>query len=127
MPSRTALILIDVYNDFLHPDGKAAGRLAPSLKDVDTIAHIQQALKTARSAKIPVYYSLHQQYHDRKYDGFEHWNDMLRAIQATRSFEEGTFGAEIYKGMEPDSSNGDVTISKHWNQRLACFEVSVDD
>ncbi|KAH7316937.1 Isochorismatase-like protein [Stachybotrys elegans] len=113
---KTALVLIDVYNDFLHPDGKATAALSDSLTASGTIKHIQQALTAARSAKIPVYYSLHQQYHDGKYAGFERWNPMLRSIESTRAFEEGSFGAEIYKGLEPDPLNGDTVISKHWNQ-----------
>lgn len=117
MARKTALILIDVYNDFLHPDGKATAALDASLTNSDTIAHIQQALQAARTAKIPVYYSLHQQYNDGKYAGFEHWNPMLRSVESSHSFQEGTFGAEIYKGLEPDPKNGDVVISKHWNQR----------
>ena len=117
MPQETALILIDVYNDFLHPKGKATGALAESLANSKTIEHIQQALRTARSAKIPVYYSLHQQYHDGKYTGFEHWNVMLRSVEASHSFEEGSWGAQIFESLEPDPNNGDVVISKHWNQR----------
>ncbi|OBU00395.1 hypothetical protein VE01_01628 [Pseudogymnoascus verrucosus] len=116
MAQKTALVLIDVYNDFLHPDGKATAALNDSLTNSDTVAHIQQALQAARAAKIPVYYSLHQQYHDGKYAGFERWNPMLRSVESSHSFEEGTFGAEIYKGLEPDPKSGDVVISKHWNQ-----------
>ena len=117
MDEKTVLILIDIYNDFLHPDGKATSTLADSLASSNTIEHIQQALQAARSAGIPVYYSLHQQYHDGKYTGFERWNDMLRSVQASHSFEEGSFGAHIYQGLEPDPKYGDVVISKHWNQR----------
>ena len=117
MAEKTALILIDVYNDFLHPKGKANADLADSLASSHTIEHIRQALETARSAKIPVYYSLHQQYHQGKYDGFEHWNPMLRSIQSSHAFEEGSWGAQIFAGLQPNSVNGDVVISKHWNQR----------
>ncbi|KAK3678815.1 hypothetical protein LTR78_001268 [Recurvomyces mirabilis] len=116
MPEKTALVLIDVYNDFLHPGGKANAALGESLEASNTTEHIKLALRVARSAGIPVYYSLHQQYHDGKYTGFEHWNDMLRSVQTSRSFEEGSFGAQIHEGLEPDPSNGDVIISKHWNQ-----------
>jgi nicotinamidase-related amidase len=117
MAPKTALVLIDVYNDFLHPDGKATAALSDSLTNYNTIEHIQQALKAARAANIPVYYSLHQQYHEGKYAGFEHWNAMLRSVESSHSFEEGSWGAEIFKGLEPDPRNGDVVISKHWNQR----------
>jgi nicotinamidase-related amidase len=117
MDHKTALVLIDVYNDFLHPKGKATAALAESLADSSTIEHIQQLLKTARLAKVPVFYSLHQQYRDGKYTGFEHWNDMLTSVKNSHSFEEGSWGAEIFSGLEPDPKNGDVVISKHWNQR----------
>jgi hypothetical protein len=30
-------------------------------------------------------------------------------------FEEGSWGAEILEGMEPDVGNGDVLVSRHWN------------
>ena len=117
MAEKTALVLIDVYNDFLHPDGKLSAALADSLASSNTIANIREALNIARSAGIPVYYGLHQQYHEDKYAGFKRWNAMLRSIQASHSFEEGSWGAKIYDGLEPDPNNGDVVISKHWNQR----------
>ena len=116
MPEKTALVLIDIYNDFLHPDGKATGALSASLTEANTIVHLQEVLAAARAAKIPVFYSLHQQYYEGKYTGFEHWNPMLRSVQSSHSFEEGSFGAQIFKGLEPDPANGDVVISKHWNQ-----------
>jgi len=112
---KTALVLIDVYNDFLHPKGKLTAALAESLQDTDTINHLKQALAGARSAKVPVYYSLHQQTHDHKFDGFEHWNDMLKSLKENRAFEEGSFGAEVFPDLAP--KEGEVTISKHWNQR----------
>ncbi|OBT75309.1 hypothetical protein VF21_04708 [Pseudogymnoascus sp. 05NY08] len=84
MAQKTALVLVDVYNDFLHPDGKAT-------------AYISN-ITTANTA------------------GFERWNPTLRSVESSHAFEQGTFGAEIYKGLEPDPKNGDVVISKHWNQ-----------
>lgn len=117
MAPRTALILIDVYNDFLHPDGKLTAGLAESLDDSDTRIHIEEALRSARANNIPVYYSLHQQYHDGKYAGFGHWNAMLEGIQKSRGFEQGSWGVEIYRGLEPKPESGDTVISKHWNQR----------
>ena len=117
MPEKTALVLVDVYNDFLHPHGKATGAMAESLEKFRTIEHLVKVLKTAREADLPVYYSLHQQYHDGKYSGFEHWNDMLRSIESSHSFEEHSWGAEIFKDLTPDLKRGETIISKHWNQR----------
>lgn len=123
MGSKTALVLIDVYNDFLHPDGKLYGGLLESLKDSNTTEHLEAALEAARKHNIPTFYSLHQQYRDGKYAGFGHQNAMLESVQQKRAFEEGSFGAEVFKSLAPKSEKGDTVISKHWNQRLPflCF------
>lgn len=123
MSQKPAVILIDLYNDFLHPDGKATPALAPSLDKSKTIEHISQVLNTAREVQIPVYYSFHQQYRPGKFDGFQHWNSTLRNIERTRSFEEGSWGAQVYEGLGPDVDRGETVISKHWNSRLALFET----
>lgn len=31
------------------------------------------------------------------------------------AFEEGSWGAKIYEGLEPDLSNKDAVMSKHWS------------
>jgi nicotinamidase-related amidase len=117
MTVKTALVLIDVYNDFLEPKGKIYHRLSESLKESNSIEHIKEALQSARANGIPVYYSLHQQYRDGKLSGFRHSNTMMDTIQQAHPFEEGSWGAEVYEGLEPQVEKGDTVISKHWNQR----------
>lgn len=39
-------------------------------------------------------------------------------LDARKVFEEGSWGAEIFEGLEPDPKNGDVVVAKHWNSRL---------
>jgi nicotinamidase-related amidase len=60
-PLNTAIILIDPYNDFLHPSGKLTGLLADSLAHNDAIKHLQTLVKYAHENKIPIFYGLHQQ------------------------------------------------------------------
>jgi nicotinamidase-related amidase len=117
MPVKTALVLIDVYNDFLAPSGKIYPRLSESLNESNAIEHIKDALRSARANGIPVYYSLHQQYREGKFSGFSHPNAMIESVRQTHPFEEGSWGAEVYPGIEPQVEKGDTVISKHWNQR----------
>ncbi|KAJ6462786.1 Isochorismatase-like protein [Mycena vitilis] len=107
----TAIVLIDPYNDFLHPDGKATPRLADSLAKTDTIANIKALLAFARAQKIPVYYGLHQQFHPGQYDDWRHMTTSQTALRDGKVFEEGSWGAQIYEGLEPDFANGDVVVS----------------
>jgi nicotinamidase-related amidase len=115
--SHTAVVLIDPYNDFLHQDGKLYPFVSESLKETETVKHIQELIDIARSLHIPIYYGLHQQYEDGVYDGWHHITASQLRNQKLRAYEKGSWGAEIYKGMEPDPKNGDVVASKHWNGR----------
>lgn len=113
----TAIVLIDPYNDFLHPNGKLTALLADSLAKSNTIANIKTLLTYARSQKIPVYYGLHQQFNTTQYHEWKHMTAMHESLRDNQMFAEGSWGAEFYEGLEPDFNNGDVVVSKHWNSR----------
>jgi len=42
------------------------------------------------------------------------FHNMLKAKEVC---EEGTWGAQIYEGLELDPVNRDVVVAKHWNAR----------
>ena len=113
----TAILLIDPYNDFLHPDGKLTARLADSLAATNTISHLQALVEAAREKKIPIFYGLHQQTHAHSYEGWQFMNKSMKSLGAGKVFEEGSWGAQFYEGLEPVADNGDVVVSKHWNSR----------
>jgi nicotinamidase-related amidase len=112
-----AIVLIDPYNEFLHEDGKLNPSVRDSLQKTDTISNLHKLLKFARNQKIPVFYCLHQQSHAHSMQGWNMMNSSLTRIKAHKAFEEGSWGVEFYTGMEPDVTNGDVVVSKHWNSR----------
>jgi nicotinamidase-related amidase len=115
--ANTAVLLIDPYNDFLHPEGKLYSALSASLVETDTISHIRDLLAAVRAHKIPVYYGLHQQYKPGFYEGWKHMKSVHQSQNASHLFEEGSWGAQIFEGMEPKLENGDVVFSKHWTSR----------
>lgn len=117
VPPSTALLLIDPYNDFVHPDGKLSPLVQASAKAVDTATHLKKLVDAARAAKIPIYYGLHQQYKEGFYEGWKHMTVSHVRGAKVKPFAEGSWGAEIYEGLEPDLSNGDVVVSKHWCSR----------
>lgn len=113
----TAIILIDPYNDFLHPKGKLTGLLAASLAENDTIVHLKQMVAAAREHKIPIYYGLHQQVKPGFLAGWTHPTEAQLSQKENVAFEEGSWGVEMYEGLAPELANGDVIVSKHWCSR----------
>ncbi|KIW90255.1 uncharacterized protein Z519_08899 [Cladophialophora bantiana CBS 173.52] len=115
MANQTAVLLIDPYNDFLHPKGKLNPRLAESIAATGTIQHLQEFVATARKRKIPIYYCLHQQTDKHSFEGWSMMNWSLEGLGKNLVFEKGSWGAEVYEGLGPNPNNGDVVVSKHWN------------
>lgn len=115
--SGIAVLLIDPYNDFIHPEGKWYGNVKESLEATETVKYMRRLIQAARAAHIPIYYCLHQQYKPGNYDGWNRMTSYHIGMKEGRVIEEGSWGAQIYEGMEPDLANGDVVVSKHWNAR----------
>ncbi|KAI1355804.1 Isochorismatase-like protein [Xylaria sp. FL0043] len=113
--ANTAVLLVDPYNDFLHEQGKLYPRLAESIHDSDTIAHLLDVVKAARTAGLPIFYCMHQQTNAHTFGGWSYLNASQKSVAQTMAFEEGSFGAQFYAGLEPDLDKGDVVVSKHWN------------
>jgi nicotinamidase-related amidase len=114
----TALLLIDPYNDFLHPKGKVNEALAESIHHTQTIPHLLSLVKTVRKPQIPIFYCQHQQFHPGQYKDWQFMTASQQRLDARKVFEEGSWGAEIFEGLEPDPKNGEVVVAKHWNSRL---------
>ena len=117
MANDTAVLLIDPYNDFLHPEGKVNGAVAESLAHTGTIEQLKELVAAARKHNISVFYGLHQQQEAQSFQGWQMMNASLKGVKAATAFAKGSWGAEIYEGLEPVLDNGDVVVSKHWNSR----------
>ncbi|KAL6895360.1 Isochorismatase-like protein [Trichoderma longibrachiatum] len=115
MQEKTAVLLIDPLNEFLHPDGKIYSLLKDSINATDTVNNLQKFVKIARSNKLPIFYCQHQLFEEGQFDDWKHMSKSQLTIQQTKAFTVGSFGAEIMKGLEPDRSNGDAIVSRHWN------------
>ncbi|KAJ5454209.1 Isochorismatase-like protein [Penicillium daleae] len=114
MNPRTAVVLIDPLNDFLHPDGKLYPLVKASLESSNSLKNMKELVAGAREARIPIFYGLHQITKDGTYSGWNHMNPSQIRIKQNAAFSE-EFGGQILKELEPQPSNGDVVVSRHWN------------
>ncbi|KAL5340295.1 Isochorismatase hydrolase [Aspergillus crustosus] len=114
---KTALILIDPLNEFLHEKGKLIS-LLPDLTERNTILNLRTLVNTVREHKetrIPIFYGLHQHWTPHAFHDWQHMTDSHVAINQNHAFEKGSFGAEIFGGLGPVEESGDVVVSRHWN------------
>jgi nicotinamidase-related amidase len=93
-PSRAAVIVVDMQNDFAHPRGKLFVPEAPK-----TIPNILRLVDRARKHGVPVIYT--QDWHMKDDPEFRIWGE--HAVG-------GTWGAEIVDELKP--REGDIVIRK---------------
>ena len=106
---RSALIIVDMQNDFLHPDGGFAhiAREHPET-DIDmpflrgTIPQVSRLADAFRSAGRPVVYVAHVVKPDYSDAAFPYWRIGVGPSSGNRTFiVEGTWGAQIVDELKP--------------------------
>lgn len=111
-PKHSALIVVDVQNDFLHPDGFFARRKSDISQMQATVPHIQSLIDAAHKRGVPVIFT--QGSEDVKFrtgPGFRRavkWNE--RDGNGSVNSERGTFGWEFYQ-VQPQPE--DLVLEKH--------------
>ncbi|HBK04524.1 MAG TPA: hypothetical protein DDZ81_01535 [Acetobacteraceae bacterium] len=107
--ARSALIIVDMQNDFLHPDG-SFGYIAQQHPEamidmpflVGTIPHVMRLATAFRSAGRPVIYVVHVLKRDYSDAAFPFWRLGLQPGTGNRTHcVEGTWGAEIVDELKP--------------------------
>ncbi len=111
-PARTALVLIDIQNDFCHPDG-AFGKLGHNLSMMPAMAERTRVLLDAARRRGMLVLFVRA-----VYDG-EVLSGPLAETYNRRGFAdsqclEGSFGADWYGGLAPNpAALNEVVVTKH--------------
>jgi ureidoacrylate peracid hydrolase len=108
----TALLVIDPYNDFISEGGKVWDRLKTVAEANDCVPHMLQVLNAARKANLRVFYALHRRYRQGDYETWKYIAPIQKAAWSRKTFEYGTWGAEIRREFEPQP--GDIVAFEHW-------------
>jgi ureidoacrylate peracid hydrolase len=106
-PGHTALLVVDVQNDFCHRDGGLA-RGGGDMSDIEkAIERLADVISAARSAGVPVVFLRIIQSPATNSDAWE----SLEPETGERLVVEGTWGADYYGPIRPEP--GDQEIVKH--------------
>lgn len=113
-PSRTAVLLVDPYNDFLSEGGKLWPRVEPVAEEVGLLHHLRTAIGAARTAGLTVAFVPHRRWEEDDYVGWDHPNPSQRKAQRLQTFARGSWGGEFHPDFQPQL--GDLLIKEHWAQ-----------
>ncbi|MEM8781526.1 MAG: cysteine hydrolase [Planctomycetota bacterium] len=109
---RTALVVIDPYNDFISPGGKRWESIRSVAERLGTVPNMLRLVESARAAGVWVYYSLHHRPKPGDYNGWLHPNPSHAAVRDSELFAYGTWGGTIRNEFAPKP--GDVVCQEHW-------------
>jgi len=115
---RTALVITDPQNDFLSPKGVTWGVVGESVTENNTVANIENLLKTAKKTNIPVFVSPHYYYPTDK--GWKFEGSLERLMHNINMFDrkgpltlkgfDGS-GADFLKKYKPYIEDGKTVVT----------------
>ncbi|NQX54044.1 cysteine hydrolase [Pedobacter panaciterrae] len=109
---KTALILVDPFNDFLSEGGKLWESARETVQGNNLVDNIKKLLSAARAAGIQVIYAPH---HHTTVSDYQNWRILSPSHQGSKNlmlFEKGSWGAEFHPELIPEE--GDLIAQNHW-------------
>lgn len=110
--SRTALLFVDPYNDFLAEEGKLWPMVAAVATEVDLHANLKAVAAAVRKAGIQVVIVPHHRWQPGDLDGWDHPNPYMLGGYDRQIFAIGTWGGEWHPDFAPQQ--GDLVCTEHW-------------
>jgi len=109
---KTALVLVDPFNDFLSEGGKLWPATQETVKGVGLVANLKALLEAARQNKVQVVYAPH--HHTEKGD-YLNWKFLAPSHAGSKKtvlFEKGSWGAQFHPELA--AQEGDLIAQHHW-------------
>jgi len=109
---KTAIVLIDPFNDFLSEGGKLYPVTKETVEGNGVVGNIKKLLNVAREKKIQVIYAPHR--HTQNGD-YLNWKFMAPSHLGSKNvtlFEKGSWGAEFHPDLA--MKEGDLLAQNHW-------------
>ncbi|MFF3518054.1 cysteine hydrolase [Streptomyces sp. NPDC002573] len=111
-PSRTAVLLVDPYNDFLSEGGKTSPRVEPVAKEVGLLDDLRSVVDSARETGVRMVFVPHRRWQPGDYETWGHPNRSQRNIQEGHQLARGSWGGEFHPDFQPWP--GEDVAAEHW-------------
>lgn len=113
-PARTALLIVDPYNDWLADEGKLWPRISQIAQQVKLVSNLAALIEAARSAGAPVVYVPHRRWEPGDYDDWAYPNPTQNLMRTVRAFARGSWGGQWHPDLTP--RDNEVIAQEHWAQ-----------
>lgn len=109
---KTALLLVDPYNDFLSEGGKVWPFIKPIAEDVRLLDNLREISSAVRAAGIQVVIVPHRRWQRGDYECWCHPSPSQRKIMEGHHFAKGDWGGDWHPDFAPQQ--GDIVALEHW-------------
>ncbi|MET7850129.1 isochorismatase family cysteine hydrolase [Streptomyces avermitilis] len=113
-PARTAICLVDPYNDFLSEGGKVWPAVRHVAREVGLLDHLRAIVAAGRASDLHIFFVPHRRWQEGDYEGWDHPNPTQQGVRQRHTFALGTWGGEFHPDFQP--ADTDVVIKEHWAQ-----------
>ena len=110
--SKTAIVLVDPFNDFLSEGGKLYPLTKETVEGIGLIKNLRALITAGRKKQIQIIYAPH---HHTKKDDYLNWKFLAPShagSKKTMLFEKNSWGAEFHPELQ--AAEGDLIAQNHW-------------
>ncbi|MBA4054901.1 MAG: isochorismatase, partial [Marivirga sp.] len=111
-PSKTALILVDPFNDFLSEGGKLWDFTKETVQGIGLVKNLKALLSAARANNILVIYAPHHHTEKSSYNSWKFLSPSQAGSKNSMAFEKNSWGAEFHPELVMEK--GDLIAQNHW-------------
>jgi nicotinamidase-related amidase len=111
---KTALLMVDPYNDFLSEGGKVWPFVKDIAEEVGLLENLRILNQSFRQAGMKVVTVPHRRWQAGDYECWDHPNPTQRRIMERHHFAKGEWGGEWHPDFAP--REGDIVAQEHWGQ-----------
>lgn len=108
----TALLCIDLYNDFISEEGKLWPWIKDTATEVGLLNNLRAIVKTARDAGIKIYHVPHHRMEPGDYSDWKYPAPYQKLASDYQVFAKGTWGGTFHDDFQVQP--GDVLVTEHW-------------
>jgi nicotinamidase-related amidase len=111
---RSALLIVDPYNDFMSEGGKFYEATKKTAEAVGFYDNMRKLIPAIRAARIQVIIVPHHRWRESDYKGWKYMNPSQVLGNQIQAFAAGSWGGEFHPEFGP--RDGDVVVLEHWAQ-----------